>query len=399
MIKPAVKILLVMLMFFGAVPLHAQKAAKPVSLIFDSDMGPDYDDVGAIAILHALADKGEVKILATMASTKYEGVAGVLDIFNTYFRRPNIPVGVPKGDALELRDFQHWTDTLLDKYPHKIRINNQAQDAVKLYRKILAAQPDTSVTIVTIGFLTNLSNLLNTAGDVYSPLPGKLLVQKKVKSLVCMAGKFPSGFEFNVMQDAAASKNVFQNWGTPVILSGFEIGAKLMAGLPLIHNTAIRNDPVKDVFKLCIPKAKEDSAGRKSWDETAVLVAVRGYAPWYELHRGRIIVADNGSNTWDDAGTGQAYLVEKTDYKQVAAMINLLIMHQPVNNQPAGSKPRTSSQGNNSGQNNGPGYSSGKQQSRRSRIAMINAVSRKVAVIQAKVDRVEAQIRRAEKEN
>ncbi|MGN6640701.1 MAG: nucleoside hydrolase, partial [Mucilaginibacter sp.] len=281
-------------------------------------------------ILHAFADKGEARILATMASTKYAGVASVLDVFNTYFGRPDIPIGVPKGEALALRDWQHWTDTLLEKYPHKIKSNDEAQDAVKLYRKILALQPDKSVTIVTVGFLTNLSNLLNTGADEYSDLDGKALVAKKVKLLVCMGGKFPSGYEFNVMKDAKASQNVYQNWPTQVILSGFEIGAKIMAGVPLIHNEAIKNDPVKDVFRISIPQAKEDSAGRKSWDETAVLVAIKGYSPYYTLHRGRIIVADDGKNSWDDNGKGQAYLVKKVDYKEVEKLINELIQHQPV---------------------------------------------------------------------
>jgi inosine-uridine nucleoside N-ribohydrolase len=323
------KALAIFLIFCYSANVFAQKPATPVYIIFDSDMGPDYDDVGAITILHALADKGEAIILATIASTKYDGVAGILNVFNTYFNRPDIPIGVPKGDALELRDWQHWTDTLLAKYPHKIKTNNAAWDAVKLYRKILAAQPDHSVTIVTIGFLTNLSNLLNTQADQYSSLSGKELIKKKVKLLVCMAGKFPSGFEFNVMKDAADSQNVYTNWSTPIILSGFEIGEKIKAGLPLIHNTAIQNDPVKDVFRISIPLAKEDSVGRKSWDETAVLVAIKGYSDWYTLHTGRMIVADNGSDTWDNNGTGQAYLVEKVDYKIVQDLINELIMHQP----------------------------------------------------------------------
>ena len=302
---------------------------KPVNIIFDSDMGPDYDDTGAITILHALADSGQAHILATMASTKYEGVAGVLDVFNTYFHRPNLPIGVPKGEALELRDWQHWTDTLLAKYPHRIKSNIEAEDAVKLYRKILAAQPDKSVTIATVGFLTNLSNLLNTTADKYSKLDGKALVARKVKLLVCMAGKFPSGFEFNVMKDAKASQNVYANWPTQVILSGFEIGQKIHVGLPLIHNQAIKNDPTKDVFAISIPKAKEDSAGRMSWDETAVLVAIKGYSKYYTLHQGRMKVADDGSDTWDDTGKGQAYLVEKVDYREVERLINDLIQHQP----------------------------------------------------------------------
>jgi len=324
------KVFILFLIFYYTTSAFAQSPVKPVNIIFDSDMGPDYDDVGAITILHTLADKGEAKILATIASTKYEGVAGILNVFNTYFKRPDIPVGVPKGYALELRDFQHWTDTLLAKYPHKIKTNDEAEDAVKLYRKILSAEPDNSVTIVTIGFLTNLSNLLNTKADAYSSLSGKELVKEKVKLLVCMAGKFPSGFEFNVMKDAAASQNVYAHWDTKIIFSGFEIGDKIKAGLPLIRNTSIKNDPTKDVFRISIPMAKEDSLGRKSWDETAVLVAIKGYSNWYTLHKGRIIVADDGSDKWDDSGSGQAYLVEKVDYMRVQDLINLLIMHQPV---------------------------------------------------------------------
>src|SRR5579862_5392692 len=89
---------------------------QPASIIFDSDIGPDYDDVGAITLLHAFADSGKVNILATMASNKYEGIAAVLDVFNTYFKRPGIPIGVPRGQAVSLRDAQHWTDTILSKY-------------------------------------------------------------------------------------------------------------------------------------------------------------------------------------------------------------------------------------------------------------------------------------------
>src|SRR5258708_33123176 len=83
---------------------EAQNKTKPFAIIFDSDMGPDYDDVGAIALLHAFADSGYVKILATVASTKYEGVAAVFNVFNTYFGRAGLPIGVPKGKALALKD-------------------------------------------------------------------------------------------------------------------------------------------------------------------------------------------------------------------------------------------------------------------------------------------------------
>jgi inosine-uridine nucleoside N-ribohydrolase len=325
-----IKIAFIALALLCAIGVKAQTIHKPVPVILDSDMGPDYDDVGAITILHALADNGEAKILATMASTKYPGVAGVFSVFNTYFNRPDLPIGVPKGEAVLLRDRQHWSDTILARYPHKIKTNDEALDAVKLYRKILAKQPDHSVTLITIGFFTNLSNLLKTGADEYSPLTGEQLVRKKVKRLVSMAGKFPSGWEFNVDQDTVAAKNVFEHWPTSIIFSGFEIGAKIMAGIPLIHNTAIENDPVKDVFRISIPQAIEDSIGRKSWDETAVLIAVRGYSPYYTLHKGHIILAQNGMDTWNYTGNRQAYVVEKVDYREVERLINRMIMHQPV---------------------------------------------------------------------
>ena len=309
---------------------QAQKKSGPVPIIFDSDMGPDYDDVGAITLLHALADSGQAKILATIASTKYNGVACVMNVLNTYFNRPGIPVAVPRGNASTLRDPQHWTDTLIAKYPHSIKSNSDVPDAAELYRKILSKQADHSVTIVTVGFLTNLSNLLLSKADKYSSLDGRELVKQKVKQLVCMAGRFPAGSEFNVNQDAVASQNVFTNWPTNILFSGFEIGWKIRVGLPLIHNNAIHKSPVKDVFSISIPMNVEDSAGRMSWDETAVLVAIKGYEPFYHVEYGRIVVAADGSNTWSTEGKQHAHLVEAVSPEIARAYINKLIMHQPV---------------------------------------------------------------------
>ena len=314
------------------VSLHAQKA-KPIPVIFDSDMGPDYDDVGAITLLHAFADSGHIKILATVASTKYEGVAAVFNVLNTYFKKPGILIGVPKGKALELKDNQHWTDTLLQKYPHKIKKNDEVVSAIEAYRKSLASQPDKSVTIITVGFLTNLADLLQSSPDKYSKLNGKDLVNKKVKQLVCMAGSFPAGNEFNVRMDAAASQYVFNNWPTPVLFSGVEIGFTIKTGLPLINNKSIQNSPVKDVYRISIPMSQQDSAGRMSWDQTAVLIAVKGYKPWWKIETGKMIVADNGSNKWSKENSLHSYIIEAQPPSIVQQFINRLMMHQPGKSQ------------------------------------------------------------------
>ncbi|PUZ24404.1 nucleoside hydrolase [Chitinophaga costaii] len=305
----------------------AALAQRPV--IFDTDMGPDYDDVGAITLLHAFADSGQVKILATVASTNYEGVAGVLEVFNTYFRRPHLPIGVPHRNGLLLRDNQHWTDTLLARYPHTLQHNAGVPDAVTVYRKVLATQPDHSVTIISVGFFTNLANLLQSPPDQYSHLNGTQLVQRKVKQLVSMAGQFPAGKEFNVAMDTASSAYVFAHWPTRLLFSGYEIGEKIKTGLPLIQDTHITHSPVKDVFNLSIPLAAEDREGRMSWDESTVLVGCKDPLTYYTLQPGHIVLHADGSNSWDTSGKQQAYLVEKTSPATVQAYINQLMKHQP----------------------------------------------------------------------
>src|SRR5690606_21759490 len=134
-----------------------------------------------------------------------------------------------------------------------IKRNNEVSDAVALYRKLLASQPDNSVTIITVGFFTNIANLLKSGPDRYSPLDGKKLIAQKVRLMVSMAGGFPTGHEFNVANDPEASCYVFTNWEKPLLLSGFEIGSKIKVGLKLIADNTIQNSPVKDVFSICIP--------------------------------------------------------------------------------------------------------------------------------------------------
>src|SRR5512133_3369033 len=196
------KILFPFLILLVAVTACTNQSKKvnrqPVKIFFDTDLGPDYDDVGALAFLHAMADSGKAEILATIASNKHKLVAPSIEVINTYFGRPELPIGAPKSEGADMGSSQHWADSIVSKYPHKLNSTDDAENAVTLYRRILNSQPDQSVTIVTVGFLTNLANLLDSKADDISNLAGGELVSKKVKLLVSMAGTFPSGREFNV---------------------------------------------------------------------------------------------------------------------------------------------------------------------------------------------------------
>ncbi|MEC5146049.1 nucleoside hydrolase [Chitinophaga sp. 212800010-3] len=325
------KYLLLLCCFFFCTPAsQAQHASKhtPVLLIMDTDIGPDYDDVGAMAVLHCLADKGEVKPLAVMASNKNEWVGPTIDVLNTYFGRPNLPVGVPKSStAPDQTATQGWPAMIVKKYPHRLKTTADAPDAVMLYRRILASHPDASVTIVTTGFFTNLTALLDSKPDKISRLNGRELVAKKVKLLVSMAGAFPHGREYNVFIDSTASAKVCKEWPGSILFSGYEIGAQIKTGPRLVANKSLQS-PVKDVFAWCMPMSAEDHDGRMSWDQSAVLVAIRGTAPYFGIKRGRIII-DGGNNSWEDDPAGpHAYLTEKMPFAEVTAVIETMMMHK-----------------------------------------------------------------------
>ena len=305
---------------------------KPVNIIFDTDIAPDYDDVGAMALLHAFADKGEANILATISCNAFATTAPTLSVLNNYFNRPGIPVGVTKNATPDKNCAQQWAEAIVAKYPHTLQSNNDALDAVKLYRKVLAAQPDKSVTVVSVGFFTNLAGLLTSTADGYSPLDGRQLVIKKVKQLVSMAARIgddgKSGYEFNVLVDAAASQKVFAEWPTPVIISGFEIGEKILTGISLINNEAIKESPVKDAYKIALAKDK-NTTGRNSWDQTAVLVAVRGIAPFFNYRKLNFKIEADGKNILVP-GEKFTYLTFKQTPAEIAKQIEELMMHQPV---------------------------------------------------------------------
>lgn len=315
---------------------QSQEKSKPVKIIFDTDLGPDYDDVGALAFLHAMADSGKAEILATVSSNKHELVAPSIEIINSWFGRSKLPVGAPKTAGVNLGSSQHWADSIVAKYPHNIKSTSEVPDAVEVYRKTLSIQPDSSVTIVTVGFLTNLKNLLISQPDDNSALSGKELVQRKVKKLVSMAGRFPEGREFNIHMDSSASEFVYKNWPGEIIFTGFEIGWEIRTGLRLIKSP-VQNSPVKDVFRISIPLSEEDKYGRMSWDETAALIGVYGTDGFFGTKRGTIIVNADGSNGWKDDPLGKhTYVIQKMPVTEMARFIEDRMMHIPVYRPPEG---------------------------------------------------------------
>ena len=72
-------------------------AAEPVKLIFDTDMGNDIDDAQALAMIHALQDRGAVELLAVTSTKDHPLSAAYIDALNTFYGRPDIPIGAVKN--------------------------------------------------------------------------------------------------------------------------------------------------------------------------------------------------------------------------------------------------------------------------------------------------------------
>ncbi|WAC21821.1 nucleoside hydrolase [Luteolibacter sp. SL250] len=308
-----------------------------VPVIFDTDMGPDYDDVGALAVLNRLADLGEAEILAAGASNHLPNAVRLIGLINRSYKREGIPIGALKGKGPGIDTWhkgEKWTEVLPQRYPIDLPLSAEAPDAVAIYRKALAAAEDGSVVMVSVGFFPNLRNLLRSPADAASPLDGKELVRKKVKRLVSMAGKFPSGKETNIIVDPESAREVFEDWPVEILIAGYEVGRHVRTGDRMIR-MEIKGNPVVDAYAMSIPQDKEEMGktsryevgGRASYDQTAVLAAVRPGDRYFSTERGNLKVDPDGTNHWEVSAEGRhTRLVEKMPAVELAAEIEDLMM-------------------------------------------------------------------------
>jgi hypothetical protein len=287
----------------------------------------DVDDVGAVAILHAMASRGEAKVLAMGVCVKNPWCPLCLDALNTYFGRPKIPLGVVRGPAHSRAS--KYAQGLAEEFPHALMSAQDAPDAAMLYRKVLAGQPDRSVVMVSVGQLTNFRNLLKSGPDQHSTLTGVDLVKQKVRLWVCMGGRFPEGKEANLINDGPAAAEAIAGWPTPIVFSGWEIGNEIMTGAGL--RKAPAGSPVRRAYELY-----NGLNHRQSWDQTAVLFAVRGLdgglADYWDVKgKGHLQVNQDGSNVWRESPEKEhAYLVKKMPPEKIAAVIEELMLAPPA---------------------------------------------------------------------
>jgi purine nucleosidase len=310
----------------------AAPAAEPVRLIFDTDMGNDVDDALALAVIHALQSRGEAKLLAVTVSKDNQYAAPYVDLVNTFYGRGDIPVGVvkngktPNDSAMIRVPAQRRKADGSYVYPHKLTDGREAPDAVTVLRRVLAAETNGSVVIVVVGFSTNLARLLNSAPDAFSPLRGAQLVARKVRLLSAMAGRFPSGDpEYNVMTDIPSARQVFEEWPSPIVFSGFEIGNALKFPAAGIENdfSWVGDHPVVEAYRNYMRMPYD----RPTWDLTAALYAVRPGSRYFSLSpEGRVTVDEKGRTVFTAAPDGRHRFLVLEDGQKARTLETLILL-------------------------------------------------------------------------
>ncbi|MBO7539884.1 MAG: hypothetical protein J6T44_11435 [Prevotella sp.] len=164
-------------------------------IIYDTDIGSSADVLFALEMLYRYEDEGRCRLLGVMVDREGERNAAFADVMNTYFSHGNVPIGLVRDGIKEPKvwiDYAHVTDMKDGEgqpmFQRTVADYSSLPDGWRLYRRLLAAQPDRSVSIVSVGFVTCLAQLLASEADEYSSLSGVELVRRKVKCIYLQGG-------------------------------------------------------------------------------------------------------------------------------------------------------------------------------------------------------------------
>ena len=304
------------------------------NVILDTDMGPDCDDAGAVAVLNKFADFGEAKLLAMGNCTVHPEGAHCIDAINWYYGRHTIPVGTLKsaeGPGMGDAGYLKYNKYISEHFDHAFK-HTLLPDAVAVYREALEKAEDNSVVFITIGMFTNVKNLLRSEPDGYSPLPGPELVAKKVRKLVCMAGNFRAGHddffsEFNIKTDIGAARYVLANFKGEIVFCPYEMGYPIVTGTRLIAMGDMKKNPVAKAYQLYCGEA----GGRNSWDLVTVYYAVRGtHGMFKESRKGNLTIDENGFTYFKEDSSGKHMITaNKAPTAEISQVIEDIINLTP----------------------------------------------------------------------
>jgi inosine-uridine preferring nucleoside hydrolase len=303
--------------------------ASGPSVIIDTDLSLWWDDATAIGLANVLHQRDEIRLLGIVSDVPNTVAVAAIDAINTAYGHDDIPLGAVAGSDADT--FEHgYTDKVVRRLPHSIDTSDDVPGAVALYRRLLAAEPDGSVTIVSLGGYTNLAGLLDSEPDEESSLAGRALVEQKVKRLVIMDGLFPEGIGPVTNQkldlDAASAVVARDGWPTPIgWVDGFGGISTLVGGT--LCTEAPSEHPMRVVYEAlfdCEPP------GDGNWDAPALLYAVGEIEDVFEElgQGGAAVINEDGGLSWKERSSREHDLyVHVVDQQTLNRRIDKLLVN------------------------------------------------------------------------
>jgi hypothetical protein len=308
--NPFVKTVIILFLIFILMPaliIAQDKSGKKI--IYETNMCLAVDDVGGLAMIHALQNRGEAELLAVCLNEVHPDGAAAIDAINTWYGRGDIPVGVYRGDFPDPDTSAYLTD--LTRFPHDLD-DKSAPSALDVYREVLVKQPDNSVTIVSVGFMNNLSDILKNEPD---------LVAKKVRELVIMGAHNGDDHNLGFHNTVSAAQNVLENWPSPLVFH--HLGGDVMTGTGL-KETPVEN-PVREAYYKYLGDKFTDIS---SHDQITVLYGVRG-ASGYFTKNGNGTGSIPSGYKWELKTRNDSYIEYLLPPKAYAIIIEDLMVEAP----------------------------------------------------------------------
>jgi len=291
---------------------NMDKTIKIRNFIIDTDIGADCDDAIALAYLFGKEKARLCRIGAIALCTTRQFAPACVKAISAQFGREDIEVGIYKGAPLGCDSVDNYSEAVALRY--KPDYNNAATpDAVGLIRKTLA-ESDERVDIVELGPLCNISALLKSEPDEYSPLCGADLVKEKAGRLYLMGCCFSSdenGFvapEWNIEQDVQSASYVMKNFPNEIMVCPFEIGKDVttysynVSGvvydcMRFFEESACRRQGMKSVVGVYT---------RPSWDPVTAMTAINDEKISFVYSAlGHITIDEKGVSTFTEDSDGK----------------------------------------------------------------------------------------------
>lgn len=295
----------------------AQTHSKPQSIIFETDMGNDIDDAMALDLLFKNMDQGNINLLGVSVHKNNPHSAEYIDIMRHWYGYKKLPIGVNTACVTDMDCVDYCTvvSQLKDAKGKPLFRRSKSpkyEEAVDMYRRILAYQPDKSVVIVTVGFSTTMAQLLQSGPDKYSPLSGRELVERKVEYFSIMAGEFvlPNYREYNIWNDLEASKYFFANSPIPMVVVPWTLGDQIQyPGSSIANDFDWAPNPMVEGYKAYLKMPYD----RPTWDVISALYACHPDADMWTLsQRGEVKVVGEGVTEFTPDANGRYRIIEPT---------------------------------------------------------------------------------------